>query len=235
MAAPPFRLFGPDHLAALAVTALVCAAVPAWARRLPPERRAWVRAGIGVLLIGYAVAAYVRLATAPGVGLMHLLPLHLCDVLLVAALLAVFRLHPAAFEITYFWGLAGALPAMVTPDLARGYPSFAYCHFFWGHGGIVLAVVFLIAGEGMQPRAGGVLRAVLAANLYLVVVGTIDWITGWNYGYLRRPPAGDTLLGRLGPWPWYIVWLQVIGIAAFLILDLPWRMRRKARGHTVDA
>jgi uncharacterized membrane protein YwaF len=45
--------------------------------------------------------------------------------------------------------------------------------------------------------------------------------------YLRAPPQAWTLLRMLGPWPWYTV--SAAGVAAVLlvVLDLPFRARRR--------
>jgi len=68
-----------------------------------------------------------------------------------------------------------------------------------------------------------------ALNAYGLAVGTMDAITGWNYGYLCRKPSQPSLLDFLGPWPWYLLSLEAIGFVSFLILDLPWRLSGSLR------
>jgi uncharacterized membrane protein YwaF len=42
--------------------------------------------------------------------------------------------------------------------------------------------------------------------------------------YLRAKPGSTTPLDLLGPWPWYIGWAGLIGLALFAILDAPFRV-----------
>jgi hypothetical integral membrane protein (TIGR02206 family) len=178
-----------------------------------------------MLLVGYAAIAYVRLYEY-GAPWTSYLPLHLCDLLLFPCLFALWRPRPLPFELTYYFGIAGAFPAMITPDLRQGFPSFAFLHFFWGHAALILTVVWLSAVEGQRPRPGAVVRMLAAGNLYVVVVGLINLAFGLNFGYLCHPPAGRSPLDFLGPWPWYLLSLEVLALGLFVLLDLPWRRQR---------
>ena len=62
----------------------------------------------------------------------------------------------------------------------------------------------------------------LALNVYGVVTGLIYATFGWDYGYLCQKPLRPSLLDYLGHWPWYLVWLEVVALAIFFILLLPW-------------
>src|SRR5438045_3881955 len=79
---PVFRLFGPDHLAALGVLLLLGAATGCWGRRFPEPHRRFVRRTLAQLLVGYAVAAVWRSRMA-GASWLDCLPLHLCDIVLI--------------------------------------------------------------------------------------------------------------------------------------------------------
>ena len=219
-----FRVFGPDHLIALLLTGLACLfvlrAVPAWTE---PRRRV-LGIVLAVALAGYGAATYVRAGMAGALSWEYSLPLHVCDLMAVACIFALVRPHPLAFEITYFVGFAGALAASITPDLRDAFPSWGFVHFFWGHSVLLVAIAFLIA-TGQRPRPRSVLRMMAAINIYVVLVGMLDLVTGWNYGYLRRPPAGATLVDHMGPWPWYLLAAEAIALVGFFLLALPWRAK----------
>ena len=186
---PAFHLFGPAHLGALAAIAALCVSAAYWGRRLPFERRISVGRMIAALLIGYTVLSYLRLGLLGALHWSHSLPLHLCDLTLVACFLALLSRRALAFELSYFWGLTGASQALLTPDLREGFPSPGCLLFFMGHTLVILTNVWLIAVLDGSPRQGSVLRAFMALNVYVAAVGGVDWLFGWNYGYLCRPPS----------------------------------------------
>ena len=177
--------------------------------------------------------ALARIVRPVGVGVRvarFALPLELCHCVMFACVLSLLRPNRLASEVAYFCGLAGTLPATITPDIGRGFPSWEYIQFFWAHGGVLLAVVFLIAGQGFKPRPGSMWRVFIAVNVYAAVVGAADAALGWNYGYLCEKPAHPSLMDYLGPWPWYILSLEAVAIAGFWLLDLPWRLARRRAG-----
>jgi len=196
-------------------------------RRWPVTYRTWLGRALALALVAYAVTIYLQMAAAGELSVSYALPLELCHCVMFACVLSLLRPNRLASEIVYFCGLAGTLPAMITPDIGRGFPSWEYVQFFWAHGSVLLAVVFLIAGQGFRPRAGSMWRVFLAVNVYAAVVGAIDTAFSWNYGYLCEKPAHPSLMDYLGSWPWYILSLEGVAVVSFWLLDLPWRLSRK--------
>jgi hypothetical integral membrane protein (TIGR02206 family) len=156
------------------------------------------------------------------------LPLALCDVALVVAAVACW--WPGwmlGVELTYFWGLAGTLQAVITPDLSAGFPQLEFFEFVVGHIGIVVAALYLVVGLGLVPRAGSVTRVFAITVGYAVAVGAFDWATGSNYMFLAAPTGNVSLLSVLGPWPWYLLSATGVALGLLLLLDAPFRRSRR--------
>lgn len=225
---PPFRLFSVAHLLGIAFVVLVCVLVALITPRLGPRAQAGLRWGLAAFALANTLAwdLWQR-----GTGTWHIaysLPLHLCTlaVVLAAALLAT-RSFPL-FELLYFWGFAGATQALLTPDLQVGgynFPHFVYIIFWTSHGVILWAVIFAMAAWGYRPTWGSLPRVALITNAVLLLIGLVNWLTGGNYMFIARPPDYATLIDLLGPWPWYIIPLQLIGLAAFGLVYLPLAIR----------
>ena len=118
----------------------------------------------------------------------------------------------------------GIFEALLTPDLRDHFPSFPYLQFYATHDLVVLAALFLIVGLGLHPRPGSVRRIFLLTLAFTVAIALIDLVTGGNYMYLRRVPAGGSLLSLMGPWPWYIVVGAVVALVVLALLDAPFRL-----------
>jgi hypothetical integral membrane protein (TIGR02206 family) len=173
------------------------------------------------------------MSSVESANLASALPLQLCDVAIFIAAAALVLRKQVLVEVTYFWGLAATIQAVITPDLPQHFPSFPYFQYYVAHGGIVAAALFLVVGLGQRPRRDAVLRVALITIAYTLLVGAIDAATGANYMYLRSKPASASLLDLLGPWPFYIVWASLVGVVFLVILDAPFRwLQRRTEEHT---
>lgn len=225
----PFRLFDAVHLTTLALIAASCGLLAWFCQRLAATRsRDTLRYGLAALLLGVHLV-WDAWQILVGVWVISWsLPLHLCQLtqLLCAAML-IWR-SARLFAVLYFWGLVGAIQALLTPNLGpRGFPHIEFLAFFLSHAGILLAITYMLAAEGLRPTWGGLGRAWLYANLLLPLVALVNWLTGGNYWFIARPPVTPSLIDHLGPWPWYLLGLQAIGIACFVLVMLPFARRRR--------
>jgi hypothetical integral membrane protein (TIGR02206 family) len=184
---------------------------------------------ISVVLLLDAATFMIELGARDGWTLRGSLPVDLCDAaLLIAAVACWVPGWALGFELTYFWGLAGTVQAVLTPDLSAHFPQLEFVEFVVGHVGIVVAAGYLVVGRRCEPRPGAVLRIFGVTLGYAFVVGLIDYLTGANYMYLRHRPRHLSLLSELGPWPWYVASAAGLAIVLFAILDAPFRSRRRA-------
>jgi hypothetical integral membrane protein (TIGR02206 family) len=222
-----FALFGPAHLAALATTAVVAFVLVRLARASSGGGGLAIRIGLTLALVGATAAT---LAHWWPLSVWDLLPLHLCDFLILVAAFALLTLRPVACELLLFWSTGTAL-AMLGPDLQSGFPSWTFVSFFALHGLVVIAAVVAAFGFGMEPRPGAGWRVFALTNAYAIVVGAVNAAFGTNYLFLRAKPAGATILDWFGPWPLYLVVAEAAALGLFLSLEagLHWLRTASAR------
>jgi hypothetical integral membrane protein (TIGR02206 family) len=157
---------------------------------------------------------------------MDALPMQLCDWAMLAVMAALVTLRRGVYEVAYFWGLAGTLQAILTPNLQVGFPSPRFIDFFVGHCGIVVAVLYLTAVEGLRPRPASITRAMLWSEAYFAAALLANWITGANYGFLTHRPMGRSLLDYLSDnHALYLLELQLLALAFYLALYAPFWLR----------
>ncbi len=213
----------------VALAGVACAVLCAVARRDPGPWRLVTARVISLLLLADAVSYSVGLAVQGTWSPKTSLPLALCDVAVLVAAAACWWRVPLLVELTYFWGLAGTLQAVITPDLNVGFPHLVFFEYLVGHVGIVVGALFLVVGMGIAPRPRAVVRVFAITLGYTAVVGMVDALTGANYMFLRSPPGEWTLLRVLGPWPWYVFSAAGVALVLLTLLDAPfWGRRRRA-------
>jgi hypothetical integral membrane protein (TIGR02206 family) len=220
-----FQLFGPAHLLILALVPVSAAVLVVVQRRFPRGFKGLRFGLVTVLVLDYVVncgygAAHGQLAFPDR------LPLELCDVTQILVILALFTLNRVVCDLAYYWALAGASMAILTPNLLEHFPSFTTIQFFVGHGLDVAAPLYLVWSGQMRPRPGSVARAMLALNILAAFDGTFDFFFKSNYMFLRAKPQNASLLDLLGPWPWYILVTEGVALGLFLLLYLPFRQER---------
>ena len=147
------------------------------------------------------------------------LPFQLSDAVTLVAVLALWRPRPLLVELVFYWAFAATLQALITPDLRQAYPDVLYFTYFATHGGALAAACLLVIGEGRRPRAGSARRAFAVTAGFAAAAAVATVATGGNYLFLRRKPAGGSLLDVMGPWPLYIGAAALLGLALFLALE----------------
>ncbi|HJS57574.1 MAG TPA: TIGR02206 family membrane protein, partial [Vicinamibacteria bacterium] len=142
------------------------------------------------------------------------------------ALLGLLRLERRVAEPLYFFALAGTLPGILTPELPVGFPSVRFLAYFSTHGLVVISASVLTFGFGLLPARGAPWRAFLLLNLYALLVTPVNLALGTNFLYLRAKPASGTPFDWFGPWPYYILGLEVAFLGVFLLLDRTHQLAR---------
>jgi hypothetical integral membrane protein (TIGR02206 family) len=174
------------------------------------------------MLIMSEISLHVWLYWMDAWGYKHSLPLHLSSVTLLLSAVLLLTKRFSLFEFTYFAGVGSALQAMLTPDISEyTFPHYRYVHFFVSHGGTVIANLFIVFVEGFRPTFRSVWKAFLWLNVYVVFIIFVNFFLGGNYMYLAEKPVNPSMLDYLGPWPVYILPLEVITVVTFLLLYVP--------------
>ena len=225
------RVFSPAYITTLLVTAVAATTLcVAGRRRAAASPARWVVVANWVLAAALLVTSALWLeSTYVGQPFTaaNSLPFALCDVAALVAAAGLVTRRPILVELTYFWGLAGTLQALLTPDLQVGWPSLEFVEYVVAHAAVVCAALFLVVGQRLVPRPRAVRRIWLVTLAYTAFVGILDAATGGNYMYLRHVPPEWTLLSVLGPWPWYLLSAAAVALVLFTLLDLPfWAGRR---------
>ena len=218
-----FEAFTPEHLALVVGFLLMCVAVAAVGRsHRGTDRELRFRRGFALLIPCFTLPMQV-LQLLPGdydVGTS--LPLQLCDLAWLAAIVALWTRHPAATALVYYWGLTLTVQGIATPSLSETFPDPRY-FMFWGmHFLTVWAAVYLTFGLRVPVTWRSYRFAVAVTAVWVLVVMSFNALTGTNYGYLNRKPAVGTLLDLFGPWPGYVVVEVVVVAGVWALMTWPW-------------
>ena len=241
MGTSPFILFGTIHLFSLALIFTVVIGLPYAVNRSSDRTKDMVTKVLAFLLIAHAIASpYKDLFILENpYHWKEVLPFHMCD--FSEIILAWFLLGgpKILFNIAYFWGIAGATMALITPDVTVAM-DLDYIFFFVGHGMIVIAVFYAILTLGNLPNFQETNQVILITVFILLpIIYVINLVLGefppygidpggiTNYWYLMAKPDGDSLLNFFPEPPFHIFPALFITICVFYLVYLPIGIKNK--------
>ncbi len=156
-----------------------------------------------------------------------MLPLHVCSLMIwLAGFMLIFKNY-RIYEFGYFLGLGGATQVLLTSYVPLElFFEYQYYQIFISHGLLITSVLYMTSVEGFRPTWGSFFRAVIGTNLYMAIIFPLNLWLGSNYMFLAyKPEEFASLLDILPPWPYYIVYMETLGIIVFLLLYLPFAIK----------
>ena len=234
-ASAEFVTFGTDHVLAVLLIAALAIGIPLLVRRTgSPTTERRIALALGIALPVYECAKIFIRVSIYNYELAEQLPFHICSLALLLVAYMLIRRNYPAFEVAYFWAMGGTLQAILTPDISEGFPGLAFVTFFIGHGLVIVGVVYAIVVFRFKPTLASVGKTAIVTLVYLPIAAILNILLDTNFLYLRHKPAQASILDLLGPWPWYIAALVLLGlvICMFLYLPFAWSEYRHRSART---
>jgi hypothetical integral membrane protein (TIGR02206 family) len=230
MNASPFILFGNVHLITMAIIVLVAVFLPLVCKNQSTSNKSLISKVIAFIILSHVIISPYKdlyLLQNP-YNWREILPIHMCD--LSEIFLAAFLLGgpKILYKCAFFWGLAGASMAIITPDIPV--IDLDYAFFMIGHGMIVIGVMYATISLGNRPYAKDILTvSLITAFVLLPIVYLINLILGEpaNYWYLIAKPAGASLMDAFPEPPYHLLITTPLAIVTFYLIYIPYAIKDK--------
>ena len=239
MNASPFILFGNVHLVTIAIIVLVAVLLPLVCKNRSTSNKSLISKIIAFIILSHVIISPYKdlyLLQNP-YNWKEILPIHMCD--LSEIFLAAFLLGgpKILYKCAFFWGLAGASMAIITPDIPV--IDLDYAFFMIGHGMIVIGIMYATISLGNRPYAKDILTVsaitafVLLPAIYLINLALGDFINfkgevqPTNYWYLIAKPAGASLMDAFPEPPLHLLIITPLSIAMFYLIYIPYAIKDK--------
>lgn len=230
MNASPFILFGNIHLITMAIIVLVAVFLPLVCKNQSTSNKSLISKVIAFIILSHVIISPYKdlyLLQNP-YNWREILPIHMCD--LSEIFLAAFLLGgpKILYKCAFFWGLAGASMAIITPDIPV--IDLDYAFFMIGHGMIVIGVMYATISLGNRPYAKDILTvSLITAFVLFPIVYLINLILGEpaNYWYLIAKPAGASLMDAFPEPPYHLLITTPLAIATFCLIYIPYAIKDK--------
>jgi len=225
----PFQLFSSSHGAPVLVYFLFASSI-VWYAKTRVTNQATKKNILLWLSLIPLIALIVQNLIKVSIGAWQIqddLPLHICRFLAVLAPLVYLKDSKFWTGVFYFWILVGTFNAVIAADIRFDYPHYNYFTYFIIHIGLIPLPIYhcYVLGRKIQKR--DLWNAYWLANVFLLVTMAINFSIQSNYMFTRHKPEVASLMDHLGPWPWYLVMLQFLGLFLFALAYLPFILSRK--------
>lgn len=225
-----FHPFSAEHLITVLTGSLVVA-VLIWIAKTGEKNRYRIAALLAFLnFSAYPLSQAAWMLLDAPKSLDNFLPFHLCDVASITAGFALLTRRHLLATLTYFWGLAATIQALLTPAIGVGFPEAPFIMFFVQHFAIVAVALFLPIVDGWRPKNPWWRSPVEVYGwsiIYLIFALIVNRLLGTNFGFAAHPPENPSLIDHLGPWPWYLGAMLILALILYLLLALPFVRSRK--------
>lgn len=208
---------------AVVATILLFVQIPKYWKKISPKK---MGVFIAILLAINTVAEQVYNYQAGFWNLRQSLPGHLCSIsnLLCIALLLNYKQWLA--ECVYYWGLAGGIHAILTPEFTMGMEGYNFISYFIGHGGLLLVVAYIIMHYQFKPRKNSWLKVLGYTQIVAIGIGILNYAVDANYMFLSaKPDVNNPFV--IGEWPYYILIFELVALFHFWVFYLPFAKRNQ--------
>ncbi|MRH44018.1 TIGR02206 family membrane protein [Aquibacillus halophilus] len=180
-------------------------------------------------LLLFSEISYQLWAAVNGVwNLRDHMPLHLCGVASIIAMIALLFNKEKLIQFAFFIGIIPAFLALVTPELPYDYQHFRFWKFFVHHIVISWACVFLILTSTARITFKSFIGSFCILVGYGIFIGIlINPLLGSNYLYLSNTPTASTPLNFFGTGFWYYSNLGLVTLSVFFLLFVCYSLYEK--------
>lgn len=222
----PFGLFGAAHIIAIAVIAAAALALIRLGRNGSAGRRRRVRLALALALLVDESGWHLWNLMAGSWTVQQMLPLHLCSAMVWITAAALLLEKRSLYPLLYFLGVAGAVQALITPDIGEyGVAHYRFFQTMLSHGLVVTAGLWVVTVEGWRPTLPSLGAVIVGLNAYGLVVLWVNLRIGSNYLYVAAKPESASVMDFFPEWPAYLWILEGIVLVVLPLMYLPFSGR----------
>jgi hypothetical integral membrane protein (TIGR02206 family) len=192
--------------------------------RMAGSKKEWLASCLGWSLILINIFHQFYMVSRNEWTFQSSLPLNLCSISAMLSGVALILRKQLLYEFLLYWGIAGALHSLLTPEMTLGNKGWHPYDYYISHAGIMMSCIYLSVVLKFYPRPGSWWRILIYSQPLLLFVYMVNVSLGANYMYLLSKPAADNPF-VIGKWPWYIIGFQLAGVMHFYITWLLFKKR----------
>lgn len=224
-----FILFGTSHMLTIVVMTLIAMLIIRSGKNANEATRGRFRLVMVVVFIFWEAEWQIWHLMTDTWNLQNNLPLHMCSMMIWVSVYGLWTGDRRVYPLMYFFGISGAVQAIITPDSLHAFPHLRYLNTIISHGLLVISGLWVVLVEGYRPTFKAMWSSILGLNIYAAIIYVFDLWIGANYLYVTEKPALPSIMDFFPEWPWYIPVLEVLIVLIMLGMYMPFAFSHRVR------
>lgn len=225
-----FSLYGIQHITVIILIICLSIGLPVLAKRYFNPSQRLLTSRIMAIIISCWVILYDFILLYLGkFNYKTDLPIDICNLVGLIIPFLMWNPNKRLFPYLYFYIMAGTTQAVFVPYLFDGFPNFVFIKFWIVHGGLIVYILYVAIVWNFQITLKDFLHSFLFLQLYVLLAYLINKLIGANYIFLVQKPSLSSVFDYFGPWPLYILVIEVIMLFLMLMVYLPYIKPRIAK------
>tara|TARA_B100000945_G_scaffold242823_1_gene199043 strand:+ start:317 stop:1090 length:774 start_codon:yes stop_codon:yes gene_type:complete len=199
---------------------------------LPKQYKSTFTKFLGILFFVRLIFLHGYMVGIGDWSIVNSLPLHLCGINSIICIIIMFRYNQSLFEYLVLLGIPSAFWSILTPQFINGWDGYYFPEFYFSHGIIFLAPLYLSINFSHKLRIDawktafynglftafciGIINIII--NYSYVVINQYNEIVKANYMYICKAPIADNPLLFTNEWPYYFLMLIFFVFIHILII-----------------
>lgn len=181
---------------------------------------------IGIIMLANIIGENIYNYSQGYWNLQQNLPIQLCSISSILCVVIMFNFKQRLAECVYYWGFAGGLQSILTPEFTVGMEGYNFIGYYISHGGLILVVLYMVMHMDFIPRTKSWLHIFGYTQIIAISAVIINYVVGANYLFLAEKPIVKNPF-LIGDWPYYIIILELVAMAHFWVLYQPFAKKNK--------
>jgi len=198
-----------------------------------------IRYTMGIILgLMYTSHYLIMWINEGGVGINNL-PFQFLSLIVMVCFILVFTKSKKIHALALYVGILGGMLNMVTNQVGYSFLYFRYYQFMISNALIIIIPMYFLIAYEYFPSLKQLLKVLAIIQGVIILIFLFNLSFDTNYMYLKIGESiahKGTIISYLGKWPWYIIWLELIGIASIMIIhfSLQFLINQKNRVSNVN-
>jgi len=148
------------------------------------------------------------------------LPFQLCSISMFLAIILLLSKNKTIFNFVLFTGVLGGLISLFFPVIGYDSNYYRYYQFEIAHGLLILTPIYFMAVHNYLPSKKGTIYSFLILQAIAVFMVVFNYIQGTDFMFVfidKNKIDKFPVIAKFGGIPLYLLWMELVGIAAFFI------------------